>query len=168
MPEGVTTGSPGTATFNILFVCTGNTCRSPLAEAITRREIQRRGWRHVQVSSAGIAARHGDPVSAHALAVGRRHGLPLEAHRSRPLTGELASWADLILTMGPPHLHPLERLGAGGKSGTLGDFAAGEPGAGPTVPDPYGAAEEAYEETYTALVDLVGRALDRLTPIVHP
>jgi protein-tyrosine phosphatase len=168
MHEGVATGSPGTATFNILFVCTGNTCRSPLAEAIARREIERRGWGQVRVSSAGIAAREGDPVSDHALAVGRRHGLPLEAHRSRPLTGELASWADLILAMGPAHLHPLERLGAGEKSGTLGDFAAGETGAGPAVPDPYGSAEQAYEETHAALVDLVARALDRLAPIVHP
>ena len=56
MSQQVDPGTPATTTFNILFVCTGNTCRSPLAEGIARREVERRGWQHVQVASAGIEA----------------------------------------------------------------------------------------------------------------
>src|SRR5215216_4192111 len=54
------TASPRTTTFNILFVCTGNTCRSPLAEGIARAELERRGWKNVRVASAGLAVRGGD------------------------------------------------------------------------------------------------------------
>ena len=167
MSEQGTRESPRTATFNILFVCTGNTCRSPLAEAIARRELERRGWANVQVASAGIAAREGDPASAHAVAVARRRGIDLDVHRSRALSEERVAWADLVLGMGPTHLDGVVRRGGGERMRTLGDFAAGDE-RGRSVPDPFGGPEEAYEETFRALEELIGDALDRLAPILHP
>lgn len=95
----------------IVFVCTGNTCRSPLAEAIFRKLLAERldcaegelPHRGVFVASAGLAANYGMPAAAESLALAEEFGLNLATHSSRPLTDDLLDRADYVVTMTAGH-----------------------------------------------------------------
>lgn len=156
--------------FRLLFVCTGNTCRSPLAEALAREGVRRLGWSNVEVASAGVAAASGEPASEGSSRAAARHGLDLTAHRAAFVTPEALARADVVLAMSPGHLERLAEWGAREKASLLTDFAAAvDPDGVPdAVPDPFGGSDEAYEATYVLLERLVDRALQRLAPILAP
>lgn len=156
--------------FSLLFVCTGNTCRSPLAAALARREADRRGLGHrISVRSAGIAAYPGMPASEGSLSVASSHGLDLGSHESSMLTPELAVEADLILGMSPGHVTRTREVAPAARVVLLGSHALGLEGQeGPSVPDPVGAPLEVYEQTYEVLEELVGLVMDRLQEALAP
>jgi protein-tyrosine phosphatase len=89
------------ASFNLLLVCTGNTCRSPMAEALARQLLKDKPG--VSVSSAGVYAGTGSAASPEAVAAMRERGLDLSAHRSRPLTPQMLAEADQVYTMTGSH-----------------------------------------------------------------
>jgi protein-tyrosine-phosphatase len=156
-----------TSEFRILFVCTGNTCRSPLAEVVARRLAEELGTPELQVRSSGTSTVPGLPASDGARRAAHRHGLSLEAHTSAPLTAEMVAWADIVLAMGPAHLLAVRELGGGEKGSLLRVFAEGRGGEGSAgndlaIPDPFGGNEGVYEDTFQTLERLVGKALERL------
>ena len=89
--------------FSLLFVCTANQCRSPLAEALALRQLERRGI-DGRVGSAGVAALDDCPASDGTLIAARRERLDLSNHRSRAVTHELVASSTLILTMERNHV----------------------------------------------------------------
>jgi protein-tyrosine phosphatase len=99
----------------VLFLCTGNTCRSPLAEALCKRRLAERlgcppeelSARGVHVLSAGLAAMLGGGAAPEAITVARSFGADLSNHRSRPLSPDLAAQADHLIAMTRGHLQAL-------------------------------------------------------------
>lgn len=146
---------------NVLFVCTGNTCRSPLAEALLRRMLEERQVEGITVASAGTGAWAGAPASEGSYLVALEDGVDLSAHRAQPLTPELAASSDLILTMARSHRQRLSELGFGDRTFLLGEYA-GRSGTAAEVDDPYGGSVTDYRDTYGQLKALLGSVVERL------
>lgn len=163
----MTEDRPRTASYNLLFVCTGNTCRSPMAAAIARDAIRRRGWSHVQVASAGVSAGAGAPASAEVAPVLAEAGIELGEHVSRVLTSELIDWADSIMVMSPTHLFAVDAMGGGEKAALITEFLEGDE-AGRPIADPIGGDLAVYRRTRDQLARAVEAVLDRLEPILAP
>lgn len=146
----------------ILFVCSGNTCRSPLAEALGRKMAAERGLNEIAFSSAGTGALDGGGASEAAILVGLERGVDLSSHRTRALTRAAVEQSDLILVMGPHHLESVRIQGAEEKAHLLDHYASGGQSAR-AINDPFGGTLDAYRETAAELEYQIGRVLDRLT-----
>lgn len=122
---------------NILFVCTGNTCRSPMSEGLFRKMLADKGIDNVTCSSAGLFAMTGDEVTPNAVKACERFETDISSHRARRITGYILDETDKFVCMTPEQAASLSMYVPSEKIIVLGGG----------IPDPYGSDLETYIRT---------------------
>lgn len=146
----------------MVFVCSGNTCRSPMAAALFNKMNTLPGW---HAESCGIFAISGEKAGKNAeIALRLDYDIDLTAHLSRPVTSDCMKSADWILTMTPSQRDMLRRSVPefADRILTAGEMI-GQPGL--AVPDPYGGDLTVYRKTASVLADIVKKIIDVLPGI---
>jgi protein-tyrosine-phosphatase len=155
--------------FQVLFVCTGNTCRSPMAEGILKKKLKEKNVKGIVVSSAGTHGLHNAPASLFAIQVAKSRQVDISHHRSQELTQKMLQQADIILVMSEEHLMYIKRLDdkAAGRACLLRAFALLKPESneaeGPgvlSIKDPIGGSLEDYEKSFSE----IEREIERILP----
>jgi len=128
---------------SILIICTGNICRSPIAERLLRSKLEDKN-----IDSAGTGALKGYAADVTAISVAERHGLSLENHQAQQFTAGLARNYDLILVMEKVHLESISKIApeVRGKTMLLGHWLGQK-----EIPDPYRKSREAFESVYNLI-----------------
>lgn len=148
---------------HVLFICTANICRSPVAEAVLRQRFQARGLEDWTVSSAGTWAEEGRPVSTYSVLVAAARGLDIANHRARQVTRERLEQADLVLCMTEGHAEALraEFPTQAAKIHLLTEMT----GKHYNISDPYGRSLRDYEQMAAEIVTLIDEGLPRILEI---
>jgi protein-tyrosine phosphatase len=138
---------------NILVLCIGNICRSPMAEGLLRRALSGR-----TVHSAGLGALVGHPAEPFSVQIMQEQGIDISSHRARSLTASMVSEADLILTMDLAQKRHVESqyVASKGKVFRLGEFKKYD------IADPYRQSIVEFRESYQLIADGVEDILKRL------
>lgn len=137
---------------NILCVCTGNMCRSPMMEALLRRELEAAGMTEYSVSSAGTFTDDGVPASTEAITVMNEIGIDISAHRSRQITPAIVDETDIFVAMTTEHGVTLAFYHDADPKKVL------VPGNG--IADPYGAPLNVYRNCRDMLIEALPQLIE--------
>jgi protein-tyrosine-phosphatase len=151
--------------YRICLVCTGNTCRSPMAMGILQQLITERGYGNWEITSAGLSAFADAPATAHAVEVAAESGVDIADHQARRFTPEMAVDCNLILALSGEHYEEIRTWSPAIAARTflLKAFPnAGNPGAGAWVRDPIGGEVSEYRKTFLELDEILRRILPEL------
>lgn len=147
----------------IMFVCTGNTCRSPMAEGALKKLLKTRTSGNYEVISSGTAAATGYPATLYAIEAAKIWDADISNHESQPLTEDLIKKSDLILCMTSSHLIEVLRMSGDSKGKTylFKNFPDNNP-EGESVDDPIGQPLDRYNETFLEIGEYLGKYIDEI------
>ena len=151
---------------SIIFICTGNTCRSPMAEYILKKLLSEKEKEKWQIKSAGIAAMDGNLISSNALKVLKEKRIDASSHRSKSLSKIQLDSADLIITMTSAHKKILIDMNKEleDKTFTLKEFADYENNN--DIEDPFGLSQEKYRASRDEIYDAVQKILRKMNQFI--
>ncbi len=150
--------------FKLLIVCTGNTCRSPMAEGIAKKIAQEKGLENFAISSAGTGTADGFPATDYAIEAAKHWDIDISGHRSTALTKQLAIEADLILAMAPEHAERIVSLDKNLRDITylIKGFPMPYDKGQARVDDPIGGSLEQYNQTFLELDEILRKIFPKI------
>jgi protein-tyrosine phosphatase len=155
------------ADLQVVFVCWGNICRSPMAERVAQRMAAQQGLTGVEFSSAATSTEElGEPIDPRAAAVLAEHGYLTNSHRAHRITRAEIEAADLVIAMEDIHLRKMLAIAPGATNlSLLSEYdPAAEPGSG--IPDPWYGTPAGFYGTLDAIEAAIPGVLDRVRELI--